>query len=109
MAMSESDKRERAVHLHLAGETCAVIGAILGMSEDAARAYVEACMLTWRESMPDRAALVQLEADRLNSLQMACWDEARHGNLRAIAVSLRIMERRAALLGLDAAAGSPER
>lgn len=103
MAMSEMDKRESAIHLRLRGENFDTIARILGMSEPAARAYVEACLAGLRESAPlDRAALVQLEEDRLNSLQAACWDEARHGNLQAIAVSLRIMERRAALLGLDA-------
>ena len=43
-----------------------------------------------------------LEAERLDRLQYASWEKAVGGDLRAIDTSLRIMERRAKLFGLDA-------
>jgi hypothetical protein len=46
-----------------------------------------------------------LEALRLDQLQAALWERATDGDVRAIDRILRIMERRARLLGLD----EPER
>ena len=43
-----------------------------------------------------------LELARLDSLQSGLWDKAMGGNLKAVDRVLRIMARRAALLGLDA-------
>jgi hypothetical protein len=43
-----------------------------------------------------------LELERLDALHAACWPAALAGHLRSIDTVLRIMRRRAALLGLDA-------
>ena len=45
--------------------------------------------------------LLRLELERLDSLQFAVWPQATSGDCRAIDRVLRIMERRAKLLGLD--------
>ena len=50
-------------------------------------------------------ALITLEAERLDKMQTALWAKAIRGDYGAVDRILRIMERRARLLGLDA----PER
>jgi hypothetical protein len=42
-----------------------------------------------------------LEVERLDQLQMGLWPDAIRGDVRAIDCVLRVMERRARLLGLD--------
>jgi hypothetical protein len=42
-----------------------------------------------------------LEAERLNALQVAIWDRAIEGDLKALDRVLAVMARRAKLLGLD--------
>ncbi|PJK03307.1 hypothetical protein CO612_09145 [Lysobacteraceae bacterium NML71-0210] len=49
--------------------------------------------------------LLALESERLDGLWKATYPAAKEGDTKAIAACLRIMERRAKLLGLDA----PER
>jgi hypothetical protein len=44
----------------------------------------------------------QLELQRLDALLEGCWSKATTGDAKAIRAALRIMERRAKLLGLDA-------
>ena len=46
--------------------------------------------------------VLALELERLDALTLAAWPRARAGDDRAIRVVLRIMQRRAKLLGLDA-------
>jgi hypothetical protein len=43
-----------------------------------------------------------LELARLDRLQVAVWDDAMDGNVRAVDTALRIIDRRCKLLGLDA-------
>jgi len=45
--------------------------------------------------------VLQLELERLDAMQAAIWDDAMNGHLGAIDRVLKIMERRAKLLGLD--------
>lgn len=47
--------------------------------------------------------VIRLEVERLDGLLVAMWPQARKGDLKAVDRVLRIMERRARLLGLDAA------
>lgn len=51
----------------------------------------------------------QLEAERLDRLQLGVWQKAIRGDLGAFDRVLRVMERRARLLGLDHADGIAER
>jgi hypothetical protein len=48
-----------------------------------------------------RAESVRLEEQRLDSLQDGIWDRALSGDPRAVEVALKVLERRARLLGLD--------
>ena len=55
------------------------------------------------------AEVRELEADRLDRLQLAVWARALRGDLAAVDRVLKISERRARLLGLDHADGIAER
>ena len=48
-----------------------------------------------------RQAQIQLEALRLDGLQDAIWPRAMSGEPRAIEVAIKLLERRARMLGLD--------
>ena len=47
--------------------------------------------------------LRELECDRLDALQVAAWAKVEQGDLKAIETVLKIMDRRARLLGLYSA------
>lgn len=72
----------------------------------AASAYKRALTRTLAEPAADVRAL---EADRLDRLQAAVWARALRGDLAAVDRVLRVMERRAELLGLDHKHGLAER
>jgi len=52
----------------------------------------------------DVAAVRQMELERLDAMQAAIWDDALDGNLGAIEKMLKLMKRRADVVGIDAAA-----
>ncbi len=58
-----------------------------------------AAMREWATPLADLAR--ETEAERLDALQVACWSAAIGGDLQAIDRALKIMARRAKLLGLD--------
>jgi hypothetical protein len=48
-----------------------------------------------------RAEAIRVEEERLDTLQDGIWDRALAGDARAVEVALKVLERRARLLGLD--------
>jgi hypothetical protein len=48
-----------------------------------------------------RAEAIRLEEQRLDELQEGIWDKALAGDARAVEVALKVLERRARMLGLD--------
>lgn len=70
------------------------------------KAYKAAMNRTYKEPVHE---VRELEADRLDALQVSVWAAAMRGNLGAVDRVLRISERRARLLGLDHADGIAER
>ena len=78
----------------------------IGHRSDAHKVYKRALARTLQEPA---AEIRQLEADRLDRLQVAVWTKALRGDLSAVDRVLRVMERRARLLGLDHADGIAER
>lgn len=95
------DKERRVIELRRAGVTYDVIADEVGYSNasGAYHAFTRAMKRTLRESGSEE--LRELEADRLDRLQRFTWPAAAQGDLRAIETILRIMARRARLLGLD--------
>ncbi len=95
------DKEKRVIELRRAGVTYDLIAEEVGYSSasGAYHAFTRAMKRTLRESGSDE--LREIEADRLDRLQRFTWPLAAQGDLRAIETILRIMARRARLLGLD--------
>lgn len=99
-AVQSHDRKLKALELRKAGYSYHRIGEALGCTKSQAHRDVGAALkLTLQEPADDVRAL---EAERLDDLLRALWPDARNGNHGAIDRALRIMERRAKLLGLDA-------
>lgn len=102
------ERERRALELRRAGATFDSIAQQLGFADRSGARYAfnQALTRTLREPAAEAR---QLEADRLDRLQLAIWAKAMNGDLRAVEHVLKIMERRARLLGLDHADGIAER
>ncbi|MEN6535335.1 MAG: hypothetical protein ABFD89_16845 [Bryobacteraceae bacterium] len=97
-------RRENVVlDLRMAGKTYRRIATELGISPAGAFKVLDRALARLRQQTSEVAErLLQIELERLDALQLAQWDKATDGDLRAVDAVLRIMERRARLLGLDA-------
>ena len=99
--LAERDKAAQALALRKTGATYEQIAAHLGYSsrQSANRAVLRLLAAHEAENVAD---LRTLENMRLDDLLFAVYKAALGGDLGAIDRALRIMERRAKLLGLDA-------
>lgn len=98
------ERRKQAWELRLAGHTYAEIGAELGVSSQRAHVYVTQVQAQTQQRCNEEAETLRaLELERLDAVQMPLWDRVESGDLRAIDALLKIMDRRAKLLGLYAA------
>ena len=95
------EREKNALDFRRAGLTYDVIAERLGYRDRAGakKAVTRAIGRTLQDSAD---ALRHLEADRLDRLQLAAWARALTGDDKAMAIVLKVMERRARLLGLDA-------
>ena len=106
--MTSSDRIQRAqnareaLELRLQGLTFDQIGARMGFSRQRAHAIVAEELARVNAERSESAVLLRnIEAERLDRLLAAVWPMASVGILTAVDRVLRIMERRARLLGLD--------
>lgn len=99
--ITAAERRRQALELRKAGATYDRIAQQLGFANrGGAYRAVETAL---REITAEPAQDVrQLELERLDALLLGLWPQARKGNQGAVDRVLRIMERRAKLLGLDA-------
>lgn len=97
-SIERSERVAQAVELRKAGATYNQIGQTLECDPTTVSRMIATHMKQLNEPVEELRAL---ELERLDALQMPAWKQAREGNLRAIETVLRIMERRAKLLGLD--------
>ena len=96
------EREEQSLTLRLAGATYRQIGNQLGITEQGAHAAVMRALKRQIKRMAEPAEEVrQLELERLDRLLVGVWRQATQGNQGAIDRALKIMQRRAALLGLD--------
>lgn len=97
-----AERRVQALELRKAGATYRQIGAMLGVSgvqayRDVARA-LEALAVEEHSRADELRAL---EDARLDDILIVLWPRVKHGDIEAITTTLRLMERRAKLWGLD--------
>jgi hypothetical protein len=99
-----AERRRAAVQLRISGKSWQEIADLLGYSSKGAactdvRRALESAVK--KLSIPLEAHR-QLELDRLDAMQNALWADVLDGDTKAIDTSLKLMDRRAKLLGLDA-------
>ncbi len=96
-------RRAEALRLRAAGKSYAEIARALGVNESTAWRLVKKEFDRLNAATRETAHEVRrLELDRLDGLHEALWPSAKSGNTQAIFAALKVMERRAKLLGLDA-------
>ena len=102
-AMEAAARREEAVRLRLAGYSYAQIGERLGVTKQAAHTYVSSSLADLRAATAEAAEDVrEMELARLDAMLVPMLEAAEAGQQTAVDRVLRIQERRAKLLGLDA-------
>ena len=103
-AVLSVDRRSEALALRKLGATYVEIGEQLGVTGGRAWQIVQAAFAEQRETMAEKAAdAIDVELLRLDAMLFALRTKLMKGNCRAIETALRISDRRAKLLGLDAA------
>jgi DNA-binding CsgD family transcriptional regulator len=99
---AKRDRAIKALELRIAGATYRQIGAQLGVSECTAYHDVQEELGRLDTIGKEKAErLRELEARRLDALTIALAPALQSGDVRAILAAVRVMERRAKLLGLD--------
>jgi len=103
--ITAAERRLKALDLRKKGFSYTQIGTKLGCSRQTACRYVISELEVLADKCREEAARVRdLELQRLDELYLVAWKAIAEGSdLGAIDRCLRIMERRAKLLGLDAA------
>ena len=95
------EKQRQALALRYGGATYdSIAQALHYASRQGAQMAVEAALRKTVQEPADQ--LRQLDLGRLDAMLLAIWAQARAGNFEAIDMALKILARRAKLLGLDA-------
>jgi DNA-binding CsgD family transcriptional regulator len=98
----KQERVARAFELRKAGKTYRQIAEMLDYSHEQVRKDISTILQSIAaETKASAVDLLSIELARLDDLQFGIWADARRGDKRAIDSVLRIMERRARLLGLD--------
>ena len=100
-APEQIDRELAVVNLRRTGLTWEMIAREVGYASPAGawKAYERACARTLEEPTAEAR---RIELDRLDALQYTYWDPAIAGNLRAADFVLKVIDRRAKILGIDA-------
>ena len=95
---------QQAISLRMAGATVKQIADQLGYASEAGayKAIMRELEQTAQDMSESTEAVRQLELKRLDQMQFPIWPSVIAGDQGAIGTALRIQERRASLLGLDA-------
>ena len=92
--------KKEALQLRLEGMTYAEIAERMGKSVSTVHGYVADSLAEVTKEVSEQ--LRDVEAARLDALQHAIWERAIDGDLSAMDRVIKIVDRRARLLGLDA-------
>jgi len=97
------DREQLAFELRKQGLGYAAIGTKLGVSMQAAHQMVQRKLAEIAElTNKDAEKVLEMELERLDALWNGLWPKAKKGNTQAVEKAVKVMARRAALLGLDA-------
>lgn len=96
-------RRHRVLKYRLAGKSYRDISRMVGISESTVSADIQAILEPVEESARKNVELyIKLELERLDKMARPVWFSATRGDTAAVDQILKIMQRRAKLLGLDA-------
>lgn len=99
------ERRAKATALRKMGWSYGRIATQLGMTKSSVHKAVTKALTESQKHLDGEADLLRTqELDRLDDLQSFYWMDASKGNTKAGLQIIRVMERRAKLLGLDAPA-----
>jgi hypothetical protein len=102
-AVERAERTAKILELRKQGMTYREIGEYVGISMETARLTVQKVMQQYIEDAKDsQHEIIMLELLRLDDMLFAVYESARGGDLKAVDSVLKVMERRAKLLGLDA-------
>ena len=103
-SLAVRQKGQQAIALRMAGATTAQIAEQLGYANEsgAYKAIMRELEQTAQDQSESTEAVRQLEVKRLDQMLFPIWPAVLQGDTQATSTALRIQERRAALLGLDA-------
>lgn len=97
------ERRPQVLAMRKGGASLRQIADHFGISHEQVRQDIKAALADIIAETRDAAEEYRaLELDRLDALHLALWPQATKGNLGAVDRVLRVMQRRADLLGLDA-------
>lgn len=100
-----AERRLRIIEARKRGHTLQAIADQEGISPQAVHKQIRLQIDAWKLQCNEEVrALVELESQRLDEAHKALWPKAIRGHLPSIDRVIKIMERRAKLLGLDAPA-----
>jgi hypothetical protein len=99
-AQQRLERDTKAVELRTAGADYDTIAQRLGYGSRSHAFEAVNNLLKERATEP-AAELRQMEADRLDKLMLAHWSAATKGDIKKTEIVLRLMQRRAELLGLN--------
>ena len=107
--LAAADRQAQALDLRRAGASVRDIGRALGVDHTTAKKYLDKAMADLQAAQNEKAEATRaVELDRLDRLHMAAWplatgkDTDADTRFKAIDRLVRIADRRAKLLGLDA-------
>jgi len=101
--IKSTERTLAALELRKKGLSYSQIGRELQVRPSTAYRYVVSELANLADVCLEEAAVIRdIELQRLDDLYQIAWIEANAGNIAAIDRCLRVMERRAKLLGLDA-------
>lgn len=95
----------KALDLRLAGASYREIGTALGIDPSTAYDYIDRMLTEAAPLLEDVEKARQVELERLDKMQRSLWTRVLAGDHAADYLVLKVMDRRAKLMGLDA----PER
>ena len=100
--ITTAERRKVAVNLRVAGATFTQIGDQLGVSRQAAHQMVTKALDELAAQVSESAdQLRAIELHRLDAMTAALWSGAMSGDEQKIDRVIKLMNRRAAMLGLD--------
>lgn len=102
-AIAEAERIAKIMTLRKSGATFEQIGQVMGCTMQNAFGIVTRQLAKINAAASESTEEVRrLELERLDALMMGQWKQATGGHQGAVQAVLRIMERRAKILGLDA-------